>query len=63
MLSEQINLQRLISLPSGLQPSELESLWDIMTTVLHEFREFWPDHIAIVKATYKEAGIQIPEVS
>ena len=62
MFDEQLILQRLKFHSSELQPSELETLWDIATEILPEHRKLLRVcYLEAVKETYVHAGIQIAE--
>jgi hypothetical protein len=62
IFDEQLVLPRLHVPSSDLQPSELETLWDIVTKNLPEHRKLLKTcYLQIVKETYQVAGIPIPE--
>jgi hypothetical protein len=62
LFDDQPVLQRLTSPYSELQPSELETLWNVMTEVLPENRGLLKAcYLQLVKETYGYAGIQLPE--
>ena len=62
LFDDQPILQRLTSPCSELQPSELETLWNVVTEVLPENREMLEAcYLQVVKETYEYAGIQLPE--
>lgn len=61
IFDEQLILQQLHVPSSDLQPSELETLWDIMTKNLPEHRKLLEAcYLQTVKETYQVAGIPIP---
>ena len=62
MFEEQLILQRLNIHSFNLQPSELETLWDVVTKILPDDRTLLKMcYIEVVKETYEHAGIQIPK--